>query len=79
MGATIHVVNNQIIISPSILTPYKGILPALDVRSAAVTLVTMILSKSNVELSDAQHILRGYSRLTENLHSLGVDIKYSFN
>lgn len=77
MGASITAVDNQIFIKPSNLLPFDGPLPALDVRSAAVTLLAGILSCSNLKIYDAHHIFRGYSRLVENMQHLGVELLIS--
>ena len=74
MGAIINVNGNQITITPSELKKYEGNLPALDVRSAAVTLVASIVSRSHVDIIDAHHIFRGYSRLKQNMQELGIEL-----
>lgn len=76
MGAILKISKNNIIISPSKLKSIRGELPALDVRSAAVTLLAMIVSHSTCSLSRAEHIFRGYSHLKENLRLMGVELNY---
>lgn len=76
MGAIINVNGNQITITPSELKKYEGNLPALDVRSAAVTLVASIVSRSHVDIIDAHHIFRGYSRLKQNMQELGIELHF---
>lgn len=76
LGAILQVSNNKIIISPSKLKSICGELPALDVRSAAVTLLAMIISHSTCSLVGAGHIFRGYSHLKENMKLMGVELHY---
>ncbi len=76
-GAKITVENNRIFIQPSKLIEHESDLLALDVRSGAVTLLAIILSNSNITLKNAEHILRGYSRLDEQMHLMGINIQYS--
>ena len=77
-GANIQIENNQIKISPTILNKCAENLTAFDVRAAAVTLLAIIASKSEATLISADHILRGYSRLKEQLDAMGIKIVYSF-
>ncbi len=74
MGSCLTLDGNKINIRPSYWKKSEKSLPALDVRSAAVTLLAMILSDSRVKLTDAEHIFRGYSRLQENLELMGVKL-----
>ena len=76
MGANVKVDGNKIRIKPSMLRDIVKPLSAFDVRSAAVTLLAIILSNSSSELKDAEHILRGYSKLREHLLDMGVQIRY---
>lgn len=76
LGAIIKIENNKVIISPSVLKSICGELPALDVRSAAVTLLAMIISNSSCNLVGAEHIFRGYSHLLENMQLMGVKLNY---
>lgn len=78
MGADMQIEGNRIRIKPSILKATVNPLSAFDVRSAAVTLLAIILSNSSVELREAEHISRGYSRLSEHLSDMGVQIRYVF-
>lgn len=75
-GARICINGNQIRIKPSSIKKSDNDVFALDVRTAAVTLLAIILSKSEIYLKEAEHILRGYSRLAEQLHLLGADIEF---
>ena len=76
MGADIEVSGNKILMHPSKSKPYNKELPSMDVRSAAVSLVAIISSGSKCMLTDVVHLLRGYSRLKEQLSKMGVTIQY---
>lgn len=78
MGANIYVNKNRITVFPSVLTATDIDLPAMDVRSAATSLLAMILSKSSNRLTEAEHLIRGYSRLQEQLEIMGVKINIKY-
>ena len=63
LGASISISGNSITINPSVFHSFSGDLPALDVRSAAVTLLGVILSNATSSLVDCSHIFRGYALL----------------
>lgn len=78
LGADIYVNENRITVFPSVLTPTNIDLPSMDVRSAATSLLAMILSKSPNILTEAEHLIRGYSRLKEKLEVIGVKINIEY-
>ena len=78
MGANIYVNKNRITVFPSVLMATDIDLPAMDVRSAATSLLAMILSKSSNRLTEAEHLIRGYSRLQEQLEIMGVKINIKY-
>ena len=79
LGANITIKNNTIFIKPSNLNYYTGELPSLDVRSGAVTLLSIIATKSACTLTDSLHIFRGYSRLKEQMQLMGIDLEYTIS
>ena len=79
LGANITIKNNTIFIKPSNLNYYTGELPSLDVRSGAVTLLSIIATKSACTLTDSLHIFRGYSRLKEHMQLMGIDLEYTIS
>ena len=76
LGASISISGNSITINPSVFHSFSGDLPALDVRSAAVTLLAIILSNATSSLVDCAHIFRGYSRLKEHMNQIGVGLEF---
>lgn len=79
LGANITIKDNTIFIKPSNLNYYTGELPSLDVRSGAVTLLSIIATKSACTLTDSLHIFRGYSRLKEQMQLMGIDLEYTIS
>lgn len=74
MNCSITQKDNSIYINPAAMTQSDDDLPGRDVRCAAVTLLAMIVSNSRSKLTEAEHIFRGYSRLCEHLHELGITV-----
>ncbi|MBQ8289294.1 MAG: UDP-N-acetylglucosamine 1-carboxyvinyltransferase [Clostridia bacterium] len=60
-------------ILPSHLKPARVSAP--DLRGGAACLFAALLAKGESEIYSADYLLRGYSRLEENLTSLGADVK----
>ena len=60
-------------ILPSTIKPAKVTAP--DLRGGAACLFAALLTRGESEIHSADYLLRGYSRLEENLTSLGADVK----
>jgi UDP-N-acetylglucosamine 1-carboxyvinyltransferase len=77
LGFNLSVLDNTVHILPSTPLPSNNLkLFGYDVRTAAVTLIASIYTKSTVKISQCEHILRGYNELLKKLSEFGVNIEY---
>lgn len=73
MGADISVHSNQVIYHGGRqLTgaPVK----ATDLRAGAAMVIAGLMAEGRTEITNIEHILRGYSNIIDKLHALGADI-----
>lgn len=74
MGARIQAFDKKAIIIGK--TPLKGKkVKATDLRAGASMLVAGLIASGTTEISNIEHLLRGYERIVEKLSSVGVKIK----
>ena len=73
MGANIKVSgSNAVIIGPTELTGTS--VTATDLRAGAAMVVAGLLAQGETEISDIEHILRGYENIIEKLTNVGAKI-----
>lgn len=74
MGAEIVSTGSSAIVSGP--TPLHGTrVRALDVRAGAAVLLAALVAQGTTIIDDVYHLDRGYERLTEKLHGLGVELE----
>ncbi len=74
MGANIKVFDNRALIIGK--TPLKGRkVKATDLRAGASMLVAGLIAEGRTEISNIEHLLRGYERIVDKLSQVGVSIK----
>ena len=74
MGAEIVSTGSSAIVSGP--TPLHGTrVRALDVRAGAAVLLAALVAQGTTIIDDVYHLDRGYERLTEKLHGLGVEVE----
>lgn len=74
MGAEIVSTGSSAIVSGP--TPLHGTrVRALDVRAGAAVLLAALVAQGTTLIDDVYHLDRGYERLTEKLHGLGVELE----
>lgn len=74
MGANIKAFERTAIINGK--TPLKGKkVKATDLRAGASMLVAGLIAEGQTEISNIEHLLRGYERIVDKLSSVGVNIR----
>lgn len=74
MGANIKVFDNRALIIGK--TPLHGRkVKATDLRAGASMLVAGLIADGRTEISNIEHLLRGYERIVDKLSKVGVNIK----
>lgn len=74
MGANIKVFDNKAVIIGK--TPLHGRnVKATDLRAGASMLVAGLIADGRTEISNIEHLLRGYERIVDKLSKVGVSIK----
>ena len=74
MGAEIKINNNTAIIYGK--TPLKGRkVIATDLRAGAAMVLAGLIAEGTTEISNIEHILRGYENIVEKLKNVGAEIK----
>lgn len=74
MGANIKVFDNKALIAGK--TPLHGRkVKATDLRAGASMLVAGLIADGRTEISNIEHLLRGYERIVDKLSKVGVSIK----
>lgn len=73
MGADLSVLGGQIVYSGGqALSGAK--VRATDLRAGAALIIAGLMADGVTEISEVEHVLRGYSNIIKNLQSLGADI-----
>lgn len=73
MGANIAVNNQEFVIIGK--TPLKGqSVRATDLRGGAAMIVAGLIAKGITEITDIEHVLRGYDNIVEKLKNVGAKI-----
>lgn len=76
MGADIRVEGNSAIING--VSHLKGTsVVATDLRAGAAMIIAGLMSKGQTEITEIQHILRGYENICEKLSACGAKIKFA--
>lgn len=75
LGVSYVIDDRGALICPS--RPLGGSANATDLRGGAASVICALAADGYSEIGSASTVLRGYSRLTEKLRSLGADVEYS--
>lgn len=74
MGAHINLFDNSAVITGK--TPLKGRkVVATDLRAGAAMMLAGMIAQGTTEITNIEHILRGYENLVEKLSKVGADVK----
>ena len=74
MGANIKLFDKSAIITgPTPLVGRKVV--ATDLRAGAAMLVAGMIAEGTTEISNIEHILRGYEKIVEKLSTIGADVR----
>ena len=76
MGANITANNsNAIIVGPTKLKGSEVV--ATDLRAGAAMVLAGLIAEGETQISDIEHIIRGYENIVEKLTEVGANIRIS--
>ena len=74
LGADISV-HDSVAVVKGVPTLYGANVEATDLRGGAAMIIGGLCAKDRTKIIDMGHIARGYENITENLVSIGAEIK----
>lgn len=66
---------NKIDIYPSGICVSESFLNGCDTRTVALLIIASLMTNADIEILEAEHLMRGYGDFIENLHRLGANIE----